>query len=104
MGVIINEDRMGVSTLVIDPASVANIVTVEQTFTLNGLKVGDFVAVSKPTTDAGLGVAGARVSAANTLAITFVNPTAAPVNAGSETWQIFWFRPEKTYASAVPAL
>lgn len=79
--------------LVIDPASVATITTAQQTFTLAGLKVTDFVVATKPTLTAGLGVAGARVSAVDTLAITFVNPTAAAIDAPSETWRILILRP-----------
>lgn len=57
------------------PALVALNTTAEQTFTVQGLLVGDEVAVTKPTTQAGLGIVNARVSAANTLAITFSNNT-----------------------------
>ena len=49
--------------------------TSEQSVTYNGLQVGDFVYVSKPTFQAGIAVVGARVSANNTLAVTFVNGT-----------------------------
>jgi hypothetical protein len=79
--------------LVIDPASVATITTAEQTFTLAGLKVTDFVVVSKPTLTAGLGIANARVSAVDTLAVTFVNPTAAGIDAASETYRVLILRP-----------
>ena len=60
-------------------AQVNTITTSEQTVTVPGLEVGDFVSVVKPTHQAGLGVVNARVSAKNTLAITFVNPTAAGI-------------------------
>ncbi len=63
----------------ISPAQVANATSAEQTFTINGLLVSDFVAVMKPTSQAGLGIVGARVTAANTLGITFMNATAAPI-------------------------
>lgn len=94
MGVQLREHKFGVLSLVINPAVVATITTAEQTFTLAGLKLGDFVAVSKPSVSAGLGVCSARVSAADTLAITFVNPSAAGVDAASETWLVLWVRPE----------
>ena len=102
MGVLINEDRMGVVTIAINPASVATITTAEQTFTIPGLKVGDFVSASKGGHTTGVVVGSARVSAADTLAIQFVNPTAGGVDAASETWLIFWFRPEKTAAVVNP--
>lgn len=61
------------------PAQVNTITAPEQTFTVNGLQVGDFVEVQKPTAQAGLGIVGARVTAANTLGIQFVNPTAGNI-------------------------
>lgn len=61
------------------PASVANATTAEQTFTVSGLQLGDVVSVTKPTTQGGLGIVNSRVSAANTLAITFANTTAATI-------------------------
>lgn len=66
-------------TAKLSPASVAANTTAEQTFTVSGVQVGDFVDVNKPTAQAGLGIVGARVSAANTLAITFSNNTASPI-------------------------
>ena len=89
-----NVRAMGVITVTIDPASVDTIVTAEQTFTVPGLRLGDFVVASKPTLTAGVGVSGCRVSAADTLAVTFVNPTAGGVNAGSESWLVLWVRPD----------
>jgi hypothetical protein len=89
-----NIAAMGVASVTIDPASVATITTAEQTFTVPGLLTTDWVFVNKPTLTAGLGVAGARVSAAGTLAITFVNPTAGGIDAASEVWRVLWIRPE----------
>jgi len=63
----------------LSPAAVVSVTAPEQTFTVNGLLVGDFVNVQKPTAQAGLGIAGSRVTAANTLGITFVNPTAGDI-------------------------
>lgn len=77
------------------PASVAAATTAEQTFTVNGLLPTDLVIVQKPTAQAGIGVAGARVSAANTLGITFVNATAAtPTVPTAETYLLMVFRQE----------
>lgn len=73
----------------LSPASVAANTTAEQTFTVAGLKVGDVVFVNKPTSQAGLGIAGVRVSATDTLAINFVNATASPiVPTASEKYQV----------------
>lgn len=64
----------------LSPALVAANTTAEQTFTVTGLAAGDTVySVNKPTSQAGLGIVGWRVSAANTLAITFSNNTAAGI-------------------------
>jgi hypothetical protein len=78
----------------ISPASVANATTAEQTFTVNGLQLGDIVSVTKPTTQAGLGIVNSRVSAANTLAVTFANTTAATITpTAAETYIIELNRP-----------
>ena len=102
MGVLINEDRFGVVTTTIDVASVAANTTAEQSFTIRGLKVSDFVEVCKPTLHAGLGVVNARVSAPDTLALSFVNATASPIDPGPETYLVFWFRGEKTPSAVNP--
>ena len=101
MGVQLNEDRYGLIAVPIDVASVAANTSAEQTFAVPGLRLGDFVAASKPSLTAGLGVSTARVSAANTLAITFDNNTAGALDPALETWLIFWFRPEKTPAAGI---
>jgi hypothetical protein len=102
MGVLTREDRMGVAALTISPTTIATITTAEQTFTLTGLKINDVVFAVKPTAQAGLSVTHARVSAADTVAITFVNPTAAGIlPTASEVYKIFWFRPETTVTGAV---
>ena len=95
MGTTMGEDRWGVFRQTLDPASVAAATSAEQTFSVPGLRVGDMVQVQKPAASAGVGVVGARVSAANTLAVTFMNATAAPVDPGSEQYLVFWFRAER---------
>lgn len=72
----------------LDPASVAANTTAEQTFTVTGLTTADKVFVNKPTNTAGLGIVNARVSAADTLAITFGNFTGLAIDAASETYTI----------------
>lgn len=97
MGVQINEDRYGVVLATLSPAIVALNTTAEQTFTVKGLLTTDFVYVNKPTAQAGLGICGARVSAADTLAITFNNNTAAGITpTASEVYKVLVFRGEKT--------
>lgn len=78
----------------INPASVSAATSAEQTFTVTGLRLNDQVVVTKPTATAGLGIVNARVSAADTLAITFMNATAGAIDAASETYTITVYRPE----------
>lgn len=66
-------------TITISPSAVAANTTAEQTFTVVGLAVGDFVEVNKPSAQAGLGIVNSRVSAPNTLAITFSNNTGSSI-------------------------
>ena len=54
-------------------ASVAATTTLETTSTVTGLSVGEVIAVNKPAAQAGLGIAGYRVSAANTMGINYTN-------------------------------
>jgi hypothetical protein len=70
------------------PVSVAANTTAEQTFTVTGLVVGSAVWVNKPSFQPGLGIVGVRVSAANTLAITYANLTAAAIVPNAETYLV----------------
>lgn len=81
------------------PAAIATITTAEQTFTVTGLKVGDHVVVNPPSITAGTGIAAARVSAANTLAITFVNPTVGSLTPAAGTYTIVVTRPAGAVAA-----
>lgn len=79
--------------LTINPAIVAANTTAEQTFTVTGLSINDIpLTLIKPTTTAGLGIVGIRVSAANTLAITFINATALGIDPPSETYKLVVIR------------
>ena len=81
--------KNGQFTVTLSPASVANATSAEQTFTMTGLLTTDYVYVNKPTAQAGLGIVGARVSAADTLAITFMNATAATITpTASEVYKV----------------
>ena len=71
------------------PASCPTISTLAHSVTVNGVAVGDFVAFNKPTEQTGLLVGSARVSAANTCVVTFVNPTVAGITpTASETYLV----------------
>jgi hypothetical protein len=99
---MINEDRFGVVTALLDVASVAANTTAEQTFTVQGLTTDMTVLVNKPSLNAGLGICNARVSAANTLALTFNNNTGGAIDPAAETYKIFWFKAEKQPAVVNP--
>lgn len=92
-----NIPKQSVLSVTLSPTSVSANTTAEQTFTVNGLLVGDMAVVTKPTTQAGLGVVNSRVSAANTLAITFSNNTASPiVPTANEVYFVLVSRPDRT--------
>jgi len=73
------------------PVSVAANTTAEQTFTVTGLPASSEVVVNKPTVTSGLGIGNARVSALNTLAITYINNTASAITPPSEVYTIASF-------------
>ena len=89
-----NVKGMEIYSQALDVASVAANTSAEQTFTVQGLTTDDIVIVNKPSLDAGLAVGNARVSAADTLALTFINSTSGAVDPGSETYKILAFRQE----------
>jgi hypothetical protein len=70
------------------PSSVAANTTAEQTFTIKGLITSDIVVVNKPSLNAGIGIVNARVSAANTLAITYSNNTGGSITPTAETYKV----------------
>jgi len=89
--------KASIISVTLSPAAVAANTTAEQTFTVNGLQVGDWVGVIKPTTQAGIAVTGARVSAANTLAIAFGNFTAGSLTpTASQVYSVMVARPDAT--------
>lgn len=94
--------KEGLFSIALTPASVAANTTAEQTFSATGigLLVADNVTVSKPSFQAGLGIVNARVSAVDTIAITYINATAAPIVPTAETYQVsvvrilpYWTKP-----------
>ena len=74
------------------PASVALQTTAEQTFTVTGLTTADKVFVNGPTVVAGTGIVNARVSAADTLALTFMNTTLGALTPTSGTYIVLAMR------------
>lgn len=75
-------------------AQVNTVTAPEQSVTANGLLAADIVmGVSKPTAQAGLGIAGYRIVSANTIGITFVNPTAGNITpTASEKYSVSIYR------------
>jgi len=73
--------KMGVFSLTLSPASVAANTSAEQTFASTGigLLTTDVVFINKPTLQPGLGVVNVRVSASDTLAISFGNFTGTAI-------------------------
>lgn len=87
----------GVVSATLSPALIAANTTAEQTFTVPGLALGDVVFVNKPTAQAGLGIVGGRVSAANTLALTFSNNTGSNITpTAAQTYLVYYARPDST--------
>lgn len=76
----------------ITPASVGAATVAEQTFTVTGLTTSDKVFVNPAANTKATGIAGVRVSAADTLAVSFVNPTAGALTPDAGTWQIVAIR------------
>ena len=92
-----NLPKQAVISVTLSPAAVSANTSAEQTFTVNGLLAGDHVAVNKPSAQAGLGIVGCRVSADNTLAITFGNFTAGSITpTASEVYRVLVSRPDRT--------
>ena len=94
--------KVGVFNITLSPASVANATSAEQTFAATGigLLTTDLVLVQKPTAQAGLGIVGTRVSAADTLAITFMNTTAATITpTASQVYTVGVFRVQPNWTA-----
>ncbi len=68
--------QMRVYTPTLDPSSVAAASTAEQTYTVTGLSTSDTVYLNKPSLTTNCGIVNVRVSATNTLAVTWLNVNA----------------------------
>jgi len=81
------------------PAAVATIVTVEQDFTVIGVKVGDAISVCPPGLTASGSICAVRVKSNDVVAIQFVNPSVSSKTplAGVHTFIVY--RPEGQLAS-----
>lgn len=74
------------------PANVAANTTAEQTFAVVGLATTDTVTVNVPGLAAGVGLVGARVSAADTLALTFGNFTGGALAPAAGVYRVLAHR------------
>jgi hypothetical protein len=80
--------KVFVSNITLAPAQVANATGGEQTFFVNGAAAGDIAFVNKPTAQAGLIIAGVRISAASTIAIHYYNATGSAITPTTELYKI----------------
>lgn len=76
----------------INPASVGATSYSSQTFTVEGLTTDDVIAVNPPSLTSGLYLISYRVSAADTLSLTFYNSTGSPIDEGAGTYKILTCR------------
>ena len=100
---------MGVFNISINVASVAANISAEQTFTAPGVLPGDVVFVNTPGVgtallNAGLGVTGSRVTAADTIGLRFSNNTAGALDpTAAVNYTVLVVRPESgTFTSFSP--
>ena len=91
-----NIAKQSVVAVSLTPAEVATVVAAEQTFTVNGLQVGDIISGFHLSGAIGTAVSAtsARVSAANTLAVIFNNPTAGALTPTAGTYKVILSRPD----------
>jgi hypothetical protein len=93
-GNILYDFLIGVS---LTPVAVAGANAVEQSFTVLGFQVGDFVdAQCTVAQTSGIGIGNCRISAANTLTIEFVNSTAGSLTPAAGIYNVNVSRPENT--------
>lgn len=89
-----NVSSISVVSVSITPAESAAVTAVAQTFTVPGAKVGDAVIVNPVSNASSVSVGGAYVSAANTVSVQFVNPTAGALTAPAGIYKFTLIRPE----------
>lgn len=70
------------------PVSVAANTTAEQQFTVTPIPAGATLVINKPSHQTGLAIAGCRVSAANTIQITYENLSAVAITPTAEVYTI----------------
>lgn len=98
-----NIEKIFAVNVSVDVGSNSAATTLDTTVTVQGVLPGDKVIVNKPSTNTGLGIANARVSAANTIILTTINATAGAINPAAETYSFIILRPESTPPSSFQA-
>ncbi len=84
---------MAVATITITPASVGAGNTSEQSFTVPGVRVGDYVDVTGVTQN-GIAIGQARVTASDTVGVRFINATGGALTPTAGAYQFLVVRPE----------
>lgn len=70
--------------------AITNATTGSATITVAGAAVGDAIVIQPPALTTGLGYVGARVTAADTVTLYFLNASAAPITQGAATFLYTW--------------
>lgn len=70
------------------PPNVGANTTAEGSYTIKGVLPNDFIEINQLSHIVGLSIGNVRVTAADTLAIQFVNSTASPINGSPATTYI----------------
>lgn len=84
--------QIKVYTAALTPSSVNSATVAEQTYTVTGLTTADKVIVNPPSISNATGIVGARVSAKDTLALRWVNPTAGALTPTSGNYIVISIR------------
>lgn len=84
------------------PAEVATITAPAQTVTVPGVRLGDCVFVTPPGQVAGVTIGSARVSAADTVSVQFVNPTVGALTPTAGTHLFTIIRADQTIGKVSP--
>lgn len=80
-------------TVTVDPASLAAGAIANTAVTITGVKVGDIVRLTPPSTlEAGLVPIGSPVTGNDTVSLRLYNPTGGVVDGASKTWEYVWFQ------------
>ena len=89
-----NVKAMTIVRVTADIGSVAANTSEEETVTVTGARIGDFVVANKTSLEAGIVFGSCRVTANDTVAIQVINTTASAINEASEIIDFLVIRPE----------